>query len=472
MKRSDVPVKHALPFAMNGSRNAIPETGTAAGAASLTKGFPDETMTPIIAGGTPPDGKDMNGVLYELSAMGRWANAGAEYSYDEAFSTSIGGYPRGARLLGSDGVTVFVSMSDDNTADPEAISASWEGYNPGRSTIALTAGIRILTALEAASSIIALTGTLTGNVQLVFPVWVREWEVINLTSGAFTVTCRTSSGGVVADKGFVTRLYGDGAVLNTWSEVDVEGMVKTVNDNGPDEHGNVKLGTAANADVTTSATDTTAGRVVTPGWMGFGGTAIDLSDADLLAKLPPGSCLFRQSGSVGSNHFGTYGAGIHTVYDITADNVHTANTFVDSDGQFTVEWLTIKRADGTVVSQRTQKLYGPLNPPPKATPETIFNGSVAIGDAQDLNNYTNPGLYYQPSNAQAATGKNYPEAVAGSLEVYKHAGMTQIYRTYNNSRHYIRTYFSTVWTAWVKQYDTANPPPVADLSGYYTKAQS
>ncbi|WP_072091892.1 pyocin knob domain-containing protein, partial [Trabulsiella odontotermitis] len=241
MKRSDVPTKHALPFALNGSRNAIPENGTAAGAASLTKGFPDETMTPIIAGGTPPDGKDMNGVLHELSAMGRWANAGAEYSYDEAFSTSIGGYPRGARLLGSDGVTMFVSMLDDNSTDPEVISAAWEGYNPGRSGIALTAGIRTLTALEAASSVIVLTGTLTGNVQLVFPVWVREWDVINLTTGAFTVTCRTGSGGVTADEGFVTRLYGDGNILNTWAEMDVEGMVKTVNDHKPDEHGNVTV---------------------------------------------------------------------------------------------------------------------------------------------------------------------------------------------------------------------------------------
>ncbi|HCC3328814.1 TPA: tail fiber protein, partial [Salmonella enterica] len=106
------------------------------------------------------------------------------------------------------------------------------------------------------------------------------------------------------------------------------------------------------------------------------------------------------------------------------------------------------------------------------TSQDIFLGATAITDAQDLNSYTNPGLYFQPANNQATTGKNYPEAVAGSLEVYKHAGITQIYRTYSNSRHYIRTYYSTTWTAWVKQYDTANPPPVADLSGYYTKAQS
>ncbi|WP_218936533.1 pyocin knob domain-containing protein, partial [Bacillus sp. AFS073361] len=65
--------------------------------------------------------------------------------------------------------------------------------------------------------------------------------------------------------------------------------------------------------------------------------------------------------------------------------------------------------------------------------------------------------------AQASAGKNYPEAVAGSLEVYKHAGFTQIYRVYNNSRSYIRTIYGGVWTAWTKQYDVANKPTPAEI---------
>jgi len=98
------------------------------------------------------------------------------------------------------------------------------------------------------------------------------------------------------------------------------------------------------------------------------------------------------------------------------------------------------------------------------TAQDIFNGqAVAIGNAIDLNAYTTPGLYYQPANAQAQTGKNYPEAAAGSLEVYKHAGQTQIYRVYNSSRTYIRTLYGGVWSAWTKQYDTANKPTAADV---------
>lgn len=98
------------------------------------------------------------------------------------------------------------------------------------------------------------------------------------------------------------------------------------------------------------------------------------------------------------------------------------------------------------------------------TAQDIFSGqAVGIGNALDLNSFTTPGLYYQPANAQAQTGKNYPEVAAGSLEVYKHAGITQIYRIYNNSRCYIRTLFSGVWTAWTKQYDAANRPTAAEV---------
>ena len=97
--------------------------------------------------------------------------------------------------------------------------------------------------------------------------------------------------------------------------------------------------------------------------------------------------------------------------------------------------------------------------------QDIFNGqSVAIGNAADLIAYTTAGLYYQPANAQAQTGRNYPEANAGSLEVYKHAGITQIYRIYNSSRSYIRTLYSGTWSAWVKQYDAANKPSPADIN--------
>ncbi|MFB4730771.1 tail fiber protein [Enterobacter hormaechei subsp. steigerwaltii] len=120
-------------------------------------------------------------------------------------------------------------------------------------------------------------------------------------------------------------------------------------------------------------------------------------------------------------------------------------------------------ANGRVPSER--KVNGrALTTDISITAQDIFNGqAVGIGNAADLNAYTTPGLYYQPANAQAQTGRNYPEANAGSLEVYKHAGITQIYRVYNSSRSYIRTLYSGTWSAWTKQYDAANKPTPADI---------
>lgn len=105
----------------------------------------------------------------------------------------------------------------------------------------------------------------------------------------------------------------------------------------------------------------------------------------------------------------------------------------------------------------TRKVNGrELSADINVTAQDIFNGqAVAIGNAADLNTFMTPGLYYQNTNDFAAAGANYPEASAGSLEVYKHAGITQIYRIYNNSRSYIRTYWNNVWSSWVSSIDAA-----------------
>lgn len=98
------------------------------------------------------------------------------------------------------------------------------------------------------------------------------------------------------------------------------------------------------------------------------------------------------------------------------------------------------------------------------TSQDIFSEqAVAIGNAIDLNTLTKAGLYYQGADVQAASGKNYPEAAAGSLEIYKHAGLTQVYRVYYNSTSYIRTFYNGAWSGWTKQYDAANKPTPGDI---------
>lgn len=108
MQLTNTPAKLVLPFANAGAKNTIPtasQIGITAGAASLVDGFPPLTRTPIAAGGVPPSGLDMNGILFELSAILRWANAGGGYAFDGTFAadSNVGGYPKGARIMRSDG---------------------------------------------------------------------------------------------------------------------------------------------------------------------------------------------------------------------------------------------------------------------------------------------------------------------------------------------------------------------------------
>lgn len=201
---------------------------------------------------------------------------------------------------------------------------------------------------------------------------------------------------------------------------------------------NIGLKSASMLDAVTSMTDITAGRVPVVGWMGLGGVRDTKIANENFAS-------FWRDTSIGK-------AGVTIPYDGSP----TVGYFA-TDAANLHAYVGRKKGGDPVSWAR---LYSEFNKP---TPVDIFPLSTGIGDAADLNTFTTPGLYYQPANAQAATGKNYPEPNAGSLEVYKHAGITQIYRVYNNSRHYIRTLYSGVWTAWSWVYDTAHKPTAGDV---------
>ena len=131
MKLTDIPAKFQTPFAANASSGfirAIPATTTDPTAASLDLGFPPETFDPPGAGGSPPDGKDFNGILNQSTSWDQWFSMGGAVTYDSAFSALIGGYPNGA-VVGSAVVPGFVwrSIADDNTTDPDAGGAGWVG---------------------------------------------------------------------------------------------------------------------------------------------------------------------------------------------------------------------------------------------------------------------------------------------------------------------------------------------------------
>jgi len=90
-----------------------------------------------------------------------------------------------------------------------------QGVFPGRvaKSVAGSANV-VLTNAEARASQIELTGTLTGNIAVIFPPVVREWVIFNNTSGAFSLTPRTPSGtGSTVTQGTRERRACDGVDL-------------------------------------------------------------------------------------------------------------------------------------------------------------------------------------------------------------------------------------------------------------------
>lgn len=218
MQASNLPTKVPLPFANSGTKNTIPtasQIGITAGAASLTDGFPPLTFTPLASGGVPPAGADFNGILNLITGVQQWQSAGGIFKYDSAFSTSVGGYPKGAILESSDGSTLWLCLADNNTTDPDGATPS--NWAPAASYgIAAVTGLTnanvTLTPAQYGKSIITLAGTLTGNVQIIFPATEQQWVISNTTTGAFSVTAKTASGsGVAIPQGQLQSVYGDGA---------------------------------------------------------------------------------------------------------------------------------------------------------------------------------------------------------------------------------------------------------------------
>jgi len=223
MQLSSIPAKIAAIFAASaptGYKNTIPLTQAGIsqpGQASFDVGFPSVTMQPASAGGINPYGQDFNGLAYALTGPLQWLCAGGTFPFDSAFATSVGGYPKGAILQNANGDGYWLNLADNNTANPDTGGANWvplDGYGVAAVT-GLTNSNVTLTPAQYAKRAITLAGTLTGNVQIIFPTLQQQWLVVNNTTGSFTVTCKTASGtGSAVPQGGLQAFWGDGTNLN------------------------------------------------------------------------------------------------------------------------------------------------------------------------------------------------------------------------------------------------------------------
>lgn len=234
----------------------------------------------------------------------------------------------------------------------------------------------------------------------------------------------------------------------------------------PQARKNLELGTAAIANVQKSITDNTPNALMINGAWGLGASGVGMVDSDILSPTSIGNTFFNQGGGAANSHFGGYGTGIHLSYGSNGDNKQrlTANLFVDSAGNLTVEWLAVNKSDGAIVVKHIQKLYGPLNKPSAADVRAIpFFGGISAGT--NLNTLTEPGIWFNPANANASLALNYPSTQAGSLQVLQDAGVTQVYTEYSSGagRQWRRGLYMGTWSAWRVVYDSMNKPNANDV---------
>ena len=237
MNSSDIPSRITKAFGVNGLKNTIPVDSSTTtdnnGVATFDKGFPSITMQPLSAGGIPPSGKDMNGVLYSATLQQQWQNAGMTYPFSQDFSDAVSGYPKGAIVPSSVYTGQWLNLNEANSTPPESATGATTGWVPinnyGITQITMTSGSIIMSSLQAAKDRIIITGALTANVNLIFPAWIKSWVVYNNCTGNFSITCKTAAGtGIAVIPGLASRLFCDG--VNITDETynpnnDMVGMV-------------------------------------------------------------------------------------------------------------------------------------------------------------------------------------------------------------------------------------------------------
>lgn len=132
------------PFAENGDKNEIPvqnQTISQPQLADLTNGFPEITSKDPSDGGLPPERKDFNALGYLTTSYDYFYQAGGTFTFSQAISDAIGGYPEGSRLWYTDsgGLSCILRstianntnnfLEDESVIGDSGSGAPWEVEN-------------------------------------------------------------------------------------------------------------------------------------------------------------------------------------------------------------------------------------------------------------------------------------------------------------------------------------------------------
>ena len=385
MQSSNIPTKIPLPFAYNAGssyKNTIPtasQIGVVNGRASLNDGFPPLNFVPISSGGVPPFGSDVNGILNEITAITQWQQAGGFFFYDSSFSTTIGGYPKGAILQSSSNSGLWISTAENNTTNPDTGGAGWMSLAfEGSQAITVTTADVTVTQLQSAYPVLIISGALTAARSLIMPAIVGEWIVQNNTTGAFNLTVKTASGtGVVATQSQSTFLYGDGTNIlfaDSSKVASFNGRVGTVTLNATDVTtalGYTPIGPNLTGAVTSVGNTTSLGSF----------TSANLATA-LTDETGTGSAVFATSPTLVTPVLGTPSSGnlssctslpISTGVSGLGANVSTFLTTPTSSNLNTV--VTDNTGTGSLVFATSPALSGTPTAPTAAT--NVANTQIA-----------------------------------------------------------------------------------------------
>ncbi len=157
-------------------------------------------------------------------------------------------------------------------------------------SVVTTGGDTTLTNDESLNAILAVSGVLVSNANIIVPTRTKAWIVKNGTSGAYTVTVKTSAGtGIVVPQGESALLYCDGtnvlqARASSFSTIDVSGVASLGGSAQIDGSGNASFGTLA-----ASGTATFSGAII-------GNAAMAVTGASSIAAAGAQPLLLNRTG--------------------------------------------------------------------------------------------------------------------------------------------------------------------------------
>ncbi len=176
--------------------------------AEIQTGWPLSTV--------PPSRQRFNWVL-------NWLATGVRYFMQRGIPEwdATEEYPAGARVQYNNATYISLTGTSNTGQQPDTATTFWErwAYSDTEmqprvdqiATFAVTTADVTLTSEQAKAGILNVTGTLTGNRNIIIPNTARRLIVINGTSGAFTLAVKTASGtAVTVGQGGASSIVCDG----------------------------------------------------------------------------------------------------------------------------------------------------------------------------------------------------------------------------------------------------------------------